>query len=126
MFTTDYPGYASRVIEKTKKGAVALFTNGAFGDVSTRFTRRGQTFRETERLGTILAAEVLKTLEQIETSDRVEVNALSKNVRLLFKKLPSLEEVEKRVKEAEQKLESLKQGCFTWRNQGRNNNVRRR
>ena len=108
LFSADYPGYASRVIEKTKKSSVALFTNGAFGDVSTRFTRREQTFREAQRLGTILAAEVLKTVEQIETTDKVKINALSKNVKLPFKKLPSLEEAEKCVKEARQKLESLK------------------
>ena len=108
LFTADYPGYASRVIEETKKGVVALFTNGALGDISTRFTRREQTFREAERLGTILAAEVLKTLEQTETTDRVKVNAISKKVNLPFKELPSSEEAERMVKEAQQKLESLK------------------
>jgi len=107
LFTADYPGYASGVIEEMK-GAVALFTNGAFGDISTRFTRREQTFREAERLGTILAAEVLKTLEQTETTNRVKVNAISKKVNLPFKKLPSSEEAERMVKEAQQKLESLK------------------
>jgi len=108
LITADYPGYASNVIEETKKDAVALFTNGAFGDISTRFTRRGQTFAEAERLGTILAAEVLKTLEQIETTDRVKVKALSRGVKLPFKTLPSIEEAEKQVRETERKLESLK------------------
>lgn len=108
LITADYPGYASNVIEETKKGAVALFTNGAFGDISTRFTRREQTFREAGRLGTILAAEVLKTLEQIETTDRVKIKALSRSVKLPFKTLPSLENAEKQVEEAERKMESLK------------------
>jgi len=108
LFTADYPGFASNVIEKTKKGAIALFTNGALGNISTRFTRRKQTFREAERLGNILGAEVLKVLEQIETTDRVNIRVLSKDLKLPFRKLPSTEDAERQVKEAERKLESLK------------------
>lgn len=40
---------------------MAVFLNGAAGDISTRFTRREATFQECERMGTI-AAEAVKAL----------------------------------------------------------------
>jgi hypothetical protein len=40
---------------------LAIFLNGAAGDISTRYTRKAQTFSECDRLGT-MAAESIRTL----------------------------------------------------------------
>lgn len=42
---------------------MAVFLNGAAGDISTRYTRTAQNFRECERLGTIAASAIWNALE---------------------------------------------------------------
>lgn len=44
---------------------MAVFLNGAAGDISTRFTRRESTFEECERMGAIAAEAVKKLLEGV-------------------------------------------------------------
>lgn len=57
--SADVPGAATRRLEETV-GGVALFLNGALGDVSTRFTRRGRGPGEVDRLGRLLADAALR------------------------------------------------------------------
>jgi len=108
LLSGDFPAYATRIIEKTKKGSIAMFTNGAEGNISTRWTRREQTFKEAERLGNILGAEALKVLEQIETKDSVELKVGSEITRLPYKELPPLKEAEEAARKAKSELEQLK------------------
>ncbi|MCC6489894.1 MAG: neutral/alkaline non-lysosomal ceramidase N-terminal domain-containing protein, partial [Candidatus Hydrogenedentes bacterium] len=56
----EYPGAAEQMVEDVL-GGVALFTQGACGDVTVK--RSGPPFLEVERLGRILGAEVIKTSE---------------------------------------------------------------
>jgi len=102
----DFPHYALRVAEKVKgEDVIAIFTNGAEGNQSTRHTRRETTFREADRLGTMLGAEALKTLEKIETTDEVSLRVSSEMIDFPLRKKFSVEEAtklwEKRVKEFE-------------------------
>ena len=102
----DFPHYALRVIEKVKgEDIVAIFTNGTEGNQSTRYTRREETFREADRLGTMLGAEALKTLERVETTDQVSIGTASEIIDFPLRDKPSVEEArrlwEKRVKEFE-------------------------
>ncbi len=53
LYSGDLFGYVSRELE-TLFGAPTLFTNGAAGNVSTRYTRAGQGFNEVARLGNIV------------------------------------------------------------------------
>jgi Neutral/alkaline non-lysosomal ceramidase, N-terminal len=53
----EYPGVAARTVENIL-GGVALFTQGAAGDVTMK--RHGDPFEEIERIGRILAGEVIK------------------------------------------------------------------
>jgi neutral ceramidase len=56
----DFAGAAMRIVEEAiDADAVALFLNGALGDISTRFTRRDQTYDEVQRFGRMLADDVL-------------------------------------------------------------------
>lgn len=54
--TPDFPGAAVAAVKNIFPGTVVGFLNGACGDISTRFTRRGQTHGEAKRLGTGLGA----------------------------------------------------------------------
>jgi hypothetical protein len=58
LVSADFPGALRReVAELAGRGdaPVVLYVNGAAGDVSTRFTRRGQDVTEVERIGKRLA-----------------------------------------------------------------------
>lgn len=56
LLSADYPGVIrSRAAKRNER---LLFLNGPAGDVSTRATRREQTFRELERLGTELDSQL--------------------------------------------------------------------
>ena len=50
-------------IEAQLGADMAIFLNGAAGDISTRYTRRESTFDECERMGKIAGAQVLKVME---------------------------------------------------------------
>ena len=49
-----------------------MFLQGACGDVSTRFTRRGQNFDEARRLGGLLADEALRLDQSVAAEEPVE------------------------------------------------------
>lgn len=66
-YSADYPATARRVLtaglaetEAVETPPVVLFLQGAAGDVSTRFTRRAQTFAEAARQGGMLAGGLLR------------------------------------------------------------------
>ena len=60
----DFVGYAVRRIrEKIGVGGV-VFVNSAAANVSTRYTRKAQSYEEAERLGARLAEQVLKALSE--------------------------------------------------------------
>lgn len=109
LISADFTGYAMNLIEKKGgRGVVALFTNGAAGDISTRFTRHEQTFGEVKRFGTILGVETLKVLEQIDTIDRLRLRSAVEEVHLPFRKLPTLEEAMKMVEDSRKTLAELR------------------
>jgi hypothetical protein len=66
-WSADYPAAARRVLraglaatEDVETPPVVVFLQGAAGDVSTRFTRRGSTFAEADRQGGMLAGAFLR------------------------------------------------------------------
>lgn len=50
-------------IEKLLGGDMAVFLNGAAGDISTRFTRQKSSFAECERMGQIAAKHILSAIQ---------------------------------------------------------------
>ncbi len=64
LYSADLPGAARAAIRLAYPDAVALYLNGAAGNVSTRFTRRSQSFEEVERLGGLLGECALSLLER--------------------------------------------------------------
>jgi hypothetical protein len=109
MISADYPGYAMRLVEHAVgEDAIAMFTNGACGNVSTRFTRREQTFKEAKRLGFILGGEILKVLEGAETESRIKLDVASKTIKLPIKEFPTLKEAEEHFSKVKANFEKLK------------------
>lgn len=52
-------------IEALLGGDLAIFLNGAAGDISTRFTRRESSFAECARMGQLAAGHILRTIRDL-------------------------------------------------------------
>lgn len=117
LITADYPGYAVRVVERAfGEGLTAMFTNGATGDVNPGHSAElsaigapipGRTFERAEKLGTMLAGEVIKVIETIQPQEELALASRRKVIALPLKPLPPREEVEGLVREKERTLREL-------------------
>lgn len=109
MISAEYPGAAAKLLEKIYgEDALFMFSNGACGDISTRFTRRSQTFEEKDRLGRILASEVIKGIEKIKYKEQSYIALIEKSFKLKERVIPEEEELNKKIKEYQNKLQELK------------------
>ncbi len=98
MLSGEFPGWASRTIEDVL-GGVAVFTQGACGDVTVH--RQGDPWSEIQRLGRLVAGEVIKTAEFIRPVDDFTVDAASATLTLPPKLIPPLDESEHALAAAE-------------------------
>lgn len=108
FFTADFPGAARSSLGSVYPETVFLFANGPAGDISARFTRREQTFAEVERLGRILAGEVLKAINSAESMVKPRVGFKVHPMELPLRDFPPPEEAQARIQRLEEKLEKLK------------------
>jgi neutral ceramidase len=107
LFSADYPGAARQALKAIYPETVFLYTNGASGDISTRFTRRDQSFAEVERMGRILAGEVLKVMQWVETQDMVHLGGRIAPIELPFRTFPPADAAEREIKRLQADLKEL-------------------
>jgi hypothetical protein len=91
LISAEFPGAARQALMRQYPQLVWLFMNGASGDISTRFTRRGQNFAEVERAGLLLAGAVLKAMQ---TAEHLAVDTLqgkTADIQLPLRDFGSLE-----------------------------------
>jgi hypothetical protein len=108
-WSADWPGAARRALraalgeqaafgEQAASGGsgapVVLFLQGAAGDVSTRFTRRGDGFAEAARLGALAAAAALDALQREPRRLEGPVRHASHIVEMARRPLPSRAEAD--------------------------------
>jgi neutral ceramidase len=105
MLSGEYPGAASRTIEKVL-GGVAIPTQGACGDITVN--RNGDPFLEVERLGRTVAGEVIKRSGLIKLHEDLALNAASKTLRLPARLWPGLEQASSALKQGQAALESAR------------------
>jgi len=108
FFSADYPGAARSTLRKIYPDTVFLYTNGASGDVSTRFTRRDQSFEEVERMGRLLAGETLKIMQTIKTQPTSKLSGRVAPVVLKFRSFPPPEIAQRELERLQTELEALK------------------
>ncbi len=107
--SADYPGAARRVLQTIYPETVFMFTNGASGDVSTRFTRRSQTFAEMERMGRILGGEVLRTMQLVETGTPGALSSRVADVEIPLRHFPPPDEARQVLEDRQAELERLEE-----------------
>jgi len=108
-FSADFPGAARRALNAIYPHSTFLFTNGASGDISTRFTRQGQDFQEVERSGRILAGEVLRSMQFIKPLPVTSIGGVIQKVTLPFRTFPTEEEARQSIAERTRELKELEE-----------------
>jgi neutral ceramidase len=108
MLSADFPGATRAALQKVYPETVFLFTNGASGDISTRFTRREQTFAEVTRIGYILAGGVLETMQKVETTESATLDNRIKQLEIPFRSFPSPEQSRAKIEDLQDRLDSMK------------------
>jgi hypothetical protein len=103
LITADLFGAARSALERRLGGGVPVVAvNGACGDVSTRFTRRAQTFEEMARLSGLLADAAFGALQRVKCVDLYPETCLAATgeVTLPLRPLPALPEAVAALQEA--------------------------
>lgn len=106
LISADYPGYTMRFVERNEPVA-ALFAEGCCGNINA--DRVGGTFEVARRLGTMLGAEVVRTLEAITTTGDVHLSVATEVVHLPLIDPPPMEEAKRTFDEHQAKVKKLVQ-----------------
>lgn len=106
--SADYPGAARSALHKIYPDTVFLFLNGASGDISTRFTRRGQGFDEVERLGNMLAGESLKVMQTAADLPAELLAGKTQPLRLAYRQFPRVDEAQQQLANLQAELEQMR------------------
>jgi len=107
--SADYPGAARAALRSIFPETVFLYANGASGDVSTRFTRRSQSFAEVDRMGHLLAGEALKVMETIVCESDGALGGRIEPFDLLFRSFPAADEVQRQIDRSQAELARLQE-----------------
>lgn len=110
LISADYPGVVSRIIEsRLNANHVALFTNGADGDINP-LTSLGYacpgTFEDVEAVGRIVAYAALNAMRFIKTEEEPVVKTAGKKVTLPLAE-PSMETARKLFENQEKHVSQL-------------------
>ena len=92
-WSADWPGATRRELAALVGQPVAVFLQGAAGDASSRFVRRGRGHDEVRTLGGHLATSIADTLSAAAAADATGPVRLSRSVlHLPYRDVPSLED----------------------------------
>jgi hypothetical protein len=79
---------------------MAVFFNGAAGDISTRFTRREQTFAECDRIAEIAADAVMDLIRNVPYGSEKEISGLHTHIKLQPRPVEPLEKARQTLEDA--------------------------
>ncbi|MCC7518215.1 MAG: neutral/alkaline non-lysosomal ceramidase N-terminal domain-containing protein [Verrucomicrobiae bacterium] len=111
LVSADFPGYARDEIGAAFPGLTVLYHNGAAGNQSPRYSVKGQTFAEAERLGRILGRSVTVALAGLKAKDFSHDPVLAgriAKVNPIPRKMPSVADAEAANRAALENFERLK------------------
>jgi neutral ceramidase len=109
QISADFPGAARRALKTHFPACVFMFTNGGSGDISTRFTRREQSFTEVDRMGLLLASGVLNAMINSAPLDVPHIGSTRLNMYLPLRDLPSVSDIESVISKLEADLSRMEQ-----------------
>jgi neutral ceramidase len=107
LVSADYPGYIRNYIEKRFPEAVMLFMQGCSGDQSSRHFRKGQSFGEADRVGTLLGAEASRVLEHMVYKNTAKITVSDKDLEISIRRFPKKSDAEEKLRIAEKEYRAL-------------------
>jgi hypothetical protein len=88
-YSADYPGVMQARVEQEMKGAQVMFVQGGAGDINPLFMGRSgkedEDFRVMQKMGELLAGEVLRANKRVKPLDPAPVGIESRSEVLRFK-----------------------------------------
>ncbi|MCF7817391.1 MAG: neutral/alkaline non-lysosomal ceramidase N-terminal domain-containing protein [Kiritimatiellales bacterium] len=109
LVTADFPGFARQYLKDRYAGCPVVYHTGACGNLSPRHVTTANTFKEAERLGTIVGSAVGRALAYPVFMDTVELSCASGKIDPVARSFPSMDDAERRVVAAEKRFAELKQ-----------------
>ncbi|MBR0385992.1 MAG: hypothetical protein IJI05_05545 [Erysipelotrichaceae bacterium] len=111
QITADFPGAIERYLPEYEMTA---FVNGSAGDMSTRFTRRENTFAEVERYGQLVSEQLREIMKQpAESYDGFDLHLLHRTFTVPVRDVGTVEEAMQRRQQAYEKLQQAQQQGLT-------------
>ncbi|HHW27668.1 MAG TPA: hypothetical protein GXX23_10115 [Firmicutes bacterium] len=107
LTSSDFVGVTCDAMSQALGGAGVMLLMAPAGDVSTRNTRKEQTYAEVDRLGKVLADQLLAIRPRLEAVKVDEVKAFSKPYEVPIGPLPSIEDLEKAVEKTRAALDKM-------------------
>jgi hypothetical protein len=112
--SADYPGYVRERLSQQFPDAQILFLQGASGDQSTRYFRKGQSFDEARRIGYAIADAATAGLEVASATSDIRVRSVSEEVPIRLRTLPSRSHVQEEVARAAAAYAELEKSGATY------------
>lgn len=112
--TANFPGFASKVIEDNLgNGAMALFLQGAGGDILEIFFKDIHRPRNCEPIGTMLGLSTLKAVRSIQTRE-AKLSVISETIQLP-RKTDIAERIKARLEEQNALLTTMRSTCLNFK-----------
>lgn len=105
--SADYPAYLKLQLEELEPAAVVGFAQGASGNQSSRYYRKGESFDEAERVGRVIGKAAHTVLDGAEWVSELEIKVASSDLPVELRSFGTEEELVKKVAEAKAIYEDL-------------------
>jgi len=103
----DFPSYMMRGISKLYPKCEAMFVQGAAGNISSRYNRRGSGFDEARRMGEMLAGEVIKVMNNVTMVDEIDIKIFDMPLKIPVRSFEPDEICIKKIEDAKRNLARL-------------------
>ena len=107
LVTADYPWGIRALMKERHPRAAFFFAQGATGDQSSRYFRKGQTYGEAERFGRIIGEEADRVLGSLAWTREPVLGSASVQVEPAWKEIPPIPEMESRIARYWEELHQL-------------------
>ncbi len=95
--TADYPAYVKMQVEETYPTALSGFGQGASGNQSSRYYRKGESFDEAERVGRAIGKAACEAIAKMKWLSDIEIKTVSTTMEMELRDFGPIEELEKQV-----------------------------
>ena len=112
LVSADYPAYIRRYFSFAYPDALTLFAQGASGDQSSRYHRTGQNFEESARVGTTIAAEARRCIENMDFCSHVPIDVRSEEIDLPMRRFLPEEQARQNLENAQKAFEAAKNADY--------------